>query len=62
MRVSVDSDRCAGHGVCVAFCPEVFELTDHGYARAHAAAVPAAHERAAAEAISACPEGAISQE
>ena len=40
MRVAVDEDRCRGHGVCCATCPEVFTLTDDGYSEVHAPEVP----------------------
>jgi ferredoxin len=46
--VTVDDERCRGHGVCTGLCPEVFTLTDDGYA------VAAAHD-----AIDNCPEHAI---
>lgn len=59
MRVIVDDDSCGGHGVCVALCPEVFALTDDGYAQALDTEVPEAHRVAVAEAIAACPERAI---
>lgn len=59
MRVIVDDDSCRGHGVCAALCPEVFSLTDDGYAQALDAAVPEAHQAAVTEAIAACPERAI---
>ena len=32
MKVTVDEDRCRGHGVCWTICPEVFDLSDDGYA------------------------------
>ncbi|MEV5651977.1 ferredoxin [Nocardia sp. NPDC052254] len=59
MKVSVDSDRCRGHGVCVALCPTVFELTDDGYATAPRGQVPAEHHAAVTDAENACPEYAI---
>ena len=31
-KVEIDADCCGGFGQCVANCPEVFELTDDGYA------------------------------
>lgn len=34
MRISVDDDACAGHGACTTVCPEVFVITDDGYAKA----------------------------
>lgn len=58
MKVSVDSDRCRGHGICLGECPEVFELSDDGYAHA-APDVPAEFEDAVRSAESACPERAI---
>jgi ferredoxin len=59
MEVSVDPDRCRGHGVCLAVCPEVFTLTDDGYAEA-SADVPADAEDGVREAADNCPERAIS--
>jgi ferredoxin len=49
-----------GHGACVAVCPELFTLTDAGYAEVTGAAVPPALEALAAEANASCPERAIS--
>jgi ferredoxin len=59
MRAAVDDDRCRGHGICVAVCPEIFTLTDDGYAVAHDGDVPAALQASATEAAQACPEHAI---
>jgi ferredoxin len=59
MRVAVDEDRCAGHGMCLTLCPEVFDLTDDGWAVAASPDVPAGLEDAAHEAIDNCPENAI---
>jgi ferredoxin len=61
MRVSVDDQRCRGHGVCVTLCPEVFTLTDDGYAVAITSDVPAEFEATTHEAIDCCPEQAISE-
>jgi len=61
MRVSVDDQRCRGHGVCMTLCPDVFSLTDDGYAVAIAADVPTELEAVAQEAIQCCPEQAISE-
>ncbi|MBU8831416.1 ferredoxin [Mycolicibacterium goodii] len=61
MRVSVDEDRCAGHGMCLTLCPEVFEMSDDGWTVADAGEVPAELEGAAREAIQNCPERAISE-
>ncbi len=32
MKVTVDRDRCAGHGECIAISPKVFELDEEGKA------------------------------
>ncbi|MCV7253269.1 MULTISPECIES: ferredoxin [Mycobacteriaceae] len=59
MRVTVDDEACAGHGICVGLCPEVFTLTGTGYAEAIRTEVPTRVEDAVAEAVSQCPEHAI---
>ena len=61
MKVHVDDQRCRGHGVCTTLCPDVFELTDDGYAEVVVPEVPAEHEEASREAIESCPEQAISE-
>jgi ferredoxin len=61
MKVSVDEDKCAGHGMCLTLCPEVFEMTDDGWAVAKPGEVPAELESAAKDAIANCPEQAISE-
>lgn len=61
MRVAVDEERCRGHGMCLTLCPEVFSLTDDGYAVADPAEVPDGLQDAAREAIDNCPEQAIYQ-
>lgn len=60
MKISVDSDRCSGHGVCVAECPELFRLTDDGWAEVLIDDVPPHLQAAAHTAVSHCPERAIS--
>lgn len=61
MRVWVDDQRCRGHGMCLTVCPDVFSLTDDGYAVSIESDVPTELESAAHEAIELCPEGAISE-
>ena len=59
VKVTVDEERCAGHGMCLTLCPEVFEMTDDGWAVADPSDVPAGLESAAKDAIANCPEQAI---
>jgi ferredoxin len=59
MKVAVDEDTCRGHGMCLTFCPEVFDMTDDGWAVANPGDVPVEYEAAVHEAIENCPERAI---
>jgi ferredoxin len=47
--------------MCLTLCPDVFTMTDDGYAVADPSDVPAGLEGAAQEAIENCPEQAISE-
>ena len=60
MKVQVNPQVCAGFGVCVGLCPEVFELHDDGYAIVRVSEVPPEHEGAVRQAVNQCPSGAIS--
>ena len=59
MKATIDEDRCRGHGVCCSICPEVFVLTDDGYAEVVAGEIPADLAAAAKDAADNCPERAI---
>ena len=59
MKVTVDEDNCRGHGVCWTICPEVFDLSDDGYAVVDTPEVPAEYEAAVRTAVTTCPEHAI---
>jgi ferredoxin len=59
MKVSVDGDRCRGHGVCLGICPDVFRLNDDGFTEVTSPDVPAGLEGAVREARENCPEQAI---
>ena len=59
MKVVVDADVCAGHGVCVSLAPEIFELTDDGFSRVKVATIPAEREAAVRTAVRQCPTTAI---
>jgi ferredoxin len=60
MKVHVDPHICAGFGVCVGLCPEVFELHDDGYAVVIVTEVPPELEEPVREAVTQCPARAIS--
>jgi ferredoxin len=60
MKVHVDKDVCAGFGVCVGLCPEVFELHDDGYAIVRVGEVPQQYQDAVNAAVNQCPARAIS--
>lgn len=60
MKVHVDTDLCAGFGICVGICPEVFELHDDGYATVLVGEVPPELEDLVCRAASQCPAQAIS--
>jgi len=59
VRAVVDEDRCRGHGVCCATCPEVFTLTDDGYSEVREPGIPPGLEAAVRAAADRCPERAI---
>jgi ferredoxin len=61
VKVTVDEDSCRGHGMCLTLCPDVFSMTDDGYAVANPEEVPAGLEDAAKDAVVNCPEQAIVQ-
>jgi ferredoxin len=59
MRVSVDADVCGGFGTCVTKAPQVFELSDDGYAVVLLPDVSEELEAAVQEAVALCPTHAI---
>ena len=60
MKVRVDPEICAGFGICVGICPEVFELHEAGYATVQVSEVPPELEDLVRRAASQCPAQAIS--
>ena len=60
MRVEVDADCCGGFGQCVIACPDVFALTDAGYAVVLLPDVPSELEAVVRAAAQNCPTHAIS--
>jgi ferredoxin len=59
LRVELDADACAGHGVCVGLAPDVFELVDDGYSVTKVSEVPPELEDAVRAAVRQCPTHAI---
>ena len=62
MKARVDKDTCIACGLCPSICPEVFELTDEGYAHAIKSEVPEDCHDEAKEAAESCPVDAIEVE
>jgi len=61
VRVRVDDELCRGHAVCCSLCPEVFVLSDDGFATVVVDDVPAEHADAVRAAVTRCPERAIAE-
>jgi ferredoxin len=59
MKVRVDSEICAGFGICLGIAPEVFELHEDGYAFVLVSEVAPEDEDAMRRAASQCPAQAI---
>lgn len=59
MRVTVDADICGGHGACLSTAPDVFRLTDDGYAEVTVETVPEELQAAVEQAALHCPTKAI---
>jgi ferredoxin len=59
VKVTVDEDRCRGHGMCLTLCSEVFRVTEEGYALADPSDVRAELGAAVKDAVANCPEQAI---
>ncbi|BCI54293.1 ferredoxin [Mycolicibacterium litorale] len=61
MKVRVDSGRCQGHTLCAMIAPDSFQLSDiDGTASPVNEIVPDDQQDAVREAVSSCPEQAIS--
>ncbi|MGO9505811.1 MAG: ferredoxin [Mycobacterium sp.] len=58
-RVSVDADRCVGHGRCYTLAPDVFDADEVGHAILRVEDVSGEHERHAITGEQNCPEQAI---
>ena len=61
MRFFVN-ENCIGCGLCESICPEVFEMTGEGVAKATENEVEPDHIDKAGEALNSCPVAAIEEE
>jgi ferredoxin len=60
MKARVNSEICAGFGICLGIAPDVFELHDDGYALVLVSDVAPSDEDDVRRAASQCPAQAIS--
>jgi ferredoxin len=61
MKLTVDADRCMGHGRCYTVAPGLLSYDDEGFVaiRGLVIEVPEAQIDAAREAVESCPEQAV---
>jgi len=61
MKLTVDADRCMGHGRCYTVAPDLLSYDDEGFVaiRGLVIDVPEAQIDAAREAVESCPEQAV---
>ncbi len=62
MKIVVDFDRCASHGVCMSIAPEIFEVRDDNFLYLLQEEPPEELRGKAENAAVMCPTGAISIE
>ena len=58
-HVTINSDRCQGHGRCALIAPHLFDVDDDGLGLVHVDMVAGADLADVEEAILSCPESAI---
>ena len=58
-HVEVDPNHCAGHALCSATAPEVYDLDDDGYCLPNSNAIDARLRQDAVNGAAACPERAL---
>jgi len=63
VRVTIDQDRCQGHGRCFSIAPDLFDSDELGNGVVVGdGVVPPDQEHLARLAVANCPEGAVSLE
>ncbi|OBG88659.1 hypothetical protein A5699_16285 [Mycobacterium sp. E802] len=59
-RILFDSHHCAGHALCHASAPEIYDLDENGYCKSPPAHIDSSLHTIAVEGADACPERALS--
>ncbi len=59
MKITVDTDRCTGHGVCESLLPEVFEVGDEGIVHLLTTDLTEAQRPDLESAVAECPTQAL---
>lgn len=59
MKITLDSERCTGHGRCYSLAPELFDCDDEGHSILLHAEVPEGLGGQAWTAVQNCPEGCL---
>ncbi|MCW2621500.1 MAG: putative ferredoxin [Frankiales bacterium] len=59
MKISIDADKCQGHGRCYELAPNLVEDDERSRGWVRTPEVPAGLEEEARAAASACPERAV---
>jgi len=62
VKVTLDSERCTGHGRCYSLAPELFDSDDEGHSVLLHPEVPPGLEGQAWTAVQNCPEGCLAIE
>ena len=60
MKITVDAEKCMGHGRCYTVAPDLLTYDEEGFVtiRGQVVEVPPEQEAAAREAVESCPEQA----
>jgi ferredoxin len=58
MRVTIDFDKCEGHGLCALAAPEIFWIDDEGFTQ-FVADPPESERESVTAAVQECPARAI---
>jgi ferredoxin len=62
VRITLDADRCQGHGRCYVLAPDLFDADEFGHCVLLVDEVPAGAEDDARTGVENCPEQALALE